>query len=514
MIRNSIFSFLIAVIFFLFFSGCASIVPPSGGEKDLTPPVLLSEKPEDSVTNQFVYNITLHFNKYMEVHDLEKHITISPLLPMAPTVTAYAKVVEIKLPDSSLMPNTTYRIALGDALTDNREQTPYKDYVYLFSTGDYFDSLRLQGNVIDAETGLPDSTATIFLYPAEKEDSAIVRERPDYISKVNSEGFFIFENLPDKAFQVFAVTDKDNNYTYSPEQEKIDFYDSLVTPSAQLEEMIQFAIFQAEIPDSLLEDNPQQSSSRASNRFSNRSRRTTTSQVSYRVEADTVNKNSGTFDLAKPLRIALFQTIEHLDSSKIYLSYEDREIEVEATRTLKADSSEILIKTEWQPDKIYTLRLVKGWAKDTSGAELPPGKFIFRTRSLDDYATLNINLDDSLVGKKYLLILYNDREEVWKGAALKNKITLPLLSPGSYKLKLVFDNNENGRWDTGDFFARRHAEKVLPYKGEILLKAGWVNDIDFKNSILDEATLKRDRFNSPLRETQPVQETDTSSISK
>lgn len=492
-------------------SGCASIVPPSGGEKDLTPPVLLSEKPGDSVINQFVYKITLHFNKFMEVHDLEKNLAISPLLSMAPTVTAYAKVVEIKLPDSSLMPNTTYRIALGNALTDNRERTPYKDYVYLFSTGSYFDSLRLQGKVMDAATGFPDSSATIFLYPAEKEDSAVLRERPAYISKVDAEGYFTFENLPEKAFRVFAVTDKDNNHIYSPDQEKMDFLDSLVMPSAMPDEMIHLAVFQPEFSDSLKEED--QSSLSGKNRFASRSRKKSTPKIAYHVEVDTVNKKTGTFDLAKPLRIALFRQLKQIDSGKIYMSYEDREIEVEALRSLKVDSTEILINTEWLPNKIYTLRLVKGWAKDTSGAELPPGKFIFRTRSLEDYATLNINLDSTLVGRKYLLVLSKDKEEIWKKPALNNKITLPLLSPGNYTLKLIFDDNENGLWDTGDFFARRHAEKVLPYKGEILLKAGWVNDIDFKRS-LPETKAKSNRFVPTSSDTPPEQETDTTTTPK
>lgn len=426
----------------------------------------------------------------MEVHDLEKNLSTSPLLPIPPTVTAFGKSVEIQLPDSSLKANTTYRITLGDAMTDNREQTPYKDFVYTFSTGNYFDSLRLKGRVWDAATGLPDSTATIFLYPAAKPDTIVFRERPDYISKVKPNGSFLFEGLPNQPFKIFAVADDDHNYIYSPSTEKIDFFNHSVTPAAQPDSNIDFAIFRESLNDSIKPAPPKPASK---NRFDNKRRKEEKqNQPEYRVIVDTISK-TGSFDLSTPLQIELYSTIEHLDSNRIYLSYDDKGIDVEAIHTLTIDSSEISLNTQWQPDKIYTLRLIKGWATDTSGQELSPGKYIFRTRPLDFYATLNINLDSTYVGPQRLLILLNEGKTVWEKKALTPKLNITLLKPGDYNLRLIIDKNENERWDTGNLLERKHAEKVIPYQGKIMLKAGWINDVDFKPA-MPETNKKENRF--------------------
>lgn len=430
----------------------------------------------------------------MEVHDLDKNMVISPLLAIQPTVTALARKVIIKLPDSSLQPNTTYRIVLGNALTDNREQTPYKNFTYLFSTGSYFDSLQLKGNALDAATGLPDTSASIFLYPSGKSDSAVFREKPMYVQKVGTDGSFTFENLPDRPFKAFAVSDKDNNHIYTPGQEKVDFYDSLARPAAQQGKAIRFSLFTEKSIDSTAATAPPEVLSGKS-RFaaSKKEKEKEKNREAFRVLADTTHKSGGTVELAQPLIIALFRPLSAIDSSRIYLSYDDKGIDVEAPHHLTVDSNQILIHTQWQPDKTYTLRLIKAWAKDTSGTELSPGKYIFHTKSLNEYATLNINVDSAYVGPEYLLMLFKDSKTVWQKVATTGKLSIPLLPPGDYTLRLVVDHNKNGQWDTGDLLRHQHAEKVIPYKGKILLKEGWVNDVDVKYNPEPAATSDKEK---------------------
>lgn len=468
----------------LLFQSCANIVPPSGGEKDVTEPKLLSESPKDSTLNKEVYKISLYFNKFMEVHNLEKEMSTSPLLPIMPTITAYGKKVEIVLPDSSLKANTTYQIILGNALTDNREQTPYKDFDFIFSTGSYFDSLKVKGMVTDAATGLPDSSATIFLYPAEKSDSAILKERPEYVRKVKSDGSFELFNLPQRAFKVFAVSDKDNNYIFSPATEKIDFWDTVVVPLASPDTSLHFRIFkEKDVDTSELEKSVD---SDKVDRFSPGVKEKVSIKTAYRVMVDTVHHETRTFDILQPLKILLGHPLSSLDTNRINLSYLEDSVEINVPTIFVKDSSEILVKADWQPDKLHTLSLKIGWAKDTANTELKPGKFRFHTKSLSDYATLNINVDSAYTGLHYLVVLLKEAKVVWQHPASSSKLNIKLLPPGEYTLRLVIDENENGQWDTGDLFEHQHAEEVIPYKGKIMLKAGWVNDVDFKKSLPDK----------------------------
>jgi hypothetical protein len=47
------------------------------------------------------------------------------------------------------------------------------------------------------------------------------------------------------------------------------------------------------------------------------------------------------------------------------------------------------------------------------------------------------------------------------------------LAPGNYRLKLVYDDNANGRWDTGDVVKRLQPEKVFIEAKQFKLLADW-----------------------------------------
>ena len=54
-----------------------------------------------------------------------------------------------------------------------------------------------------------------------------------------------------------------------------------------------------------------------------------------------------------------------------------------------------------------------------------------------------------------------------------------LFAPGEYELRVLYDTNGNGVWDSGRFFGKHlQPEKVIPIKKKLNVKANWDNDID------------------------------------
>ena len=477
---------VLPLLLFLLLEGCANIVPPGGGPKDLTPPRLLSVKPSDSALNKRISKIELYFNKFMVVEDVQNNLQMSPLLTIPPTVLAYGKRVEIKIIDSLLKDNTTYQLSLGDALVDNREATPYKNFVYLFSTGSYFDSLKLHGRVFDAATGLPDSTATVLLYPEAAGDSAILRHQALYAKKVDASGYFSFSLLPQKSFRAYAVEDINGNHLYDFGTEKVDFSDHMAMPALDNDSFLVFHVFKEQIDTTVFEGaadtTAKDHESNASSRFK---RNKPKNEMAYKVNVDTMDRSRRTFELTQPLIIDLNVPLSALDSSRVYLSYNDSGIDVQAVQKLIVDSTHIKVETKWLENTLYTLRLIKGWAKDTSGAELSPAKYFFRTKRADDYSTLKIHMDPAYVGNQYLLYVYREKDSVYQQPIKTPVINIPLLQPGTYGMRVIADENHNGKWDSGHLLKRRHAEQVIPYSGSIILKAGWENEVDFKKQAED-----------------------------
>ncbi|RQO30539.1 hypothetical protein DBR32_13325 [Taibaiella sp. KBW10] len=434
--------------------------------------------PLDSVTNQKVKKIVLHFNKFVEINDLQKNLDLSPQLDIPPTVVANGKRVEIKIVDSLLKPNTTYRISLGNAITDNRERTPYGNFKYTFSTGSYFDSLQLQGNVLDVVSGKPDTGVIVVLYAEPFKDSMLLTKKPMYVTRTDGAGKFKFGGLPATSFKIYAIADADNNKMYGVENEKIGFWKAAVQPKAAADSsLITLKMFQQEriipkLPDTI---------PKPVNKYIGKVISTDKNAVKYMVQADSSNLDKETFALNKPLNILLNAPVAKIDSAKIYLSYLNTGgIETEARRTLSTDSTSIKVHNSWQPETVYTLRLIKGWAVDTAGKELPPAKVSFKTKRKEDYAQMNIHIPAAYLSDKYILSIYKEQDSIYLKPVTDSIVSLSLLEPGSYTLKIIEDQNKNGKWDAGNVFTQLQPEAIFPHHIEVILKPGWENDIDFK----------------------------------
>ena len=52
------------------------------------------------------------------------------------------------------------------------------------------------------------------------------------------------------------------------------------------------------------------------------------------------------------------------------------------------------------------------------------------------------------------------------------------LAPEKYFLRIIYDDNKNGRWDTGSFLDRLQPEKIIYYPSQIEVRANWsLNEI-------------------------------------
>jgi hypothetical protein len=488
--------------------GCANIVPPEGGKKDETPPILLSISPADSGLNIKPSKIELNFNKYMEVKELEKNLQLAPLLAITPTVLSYGKRVVISIQDTQLLANTTYSIGLGNALTDNREGTPYKNFTYLFSTGSYFDSLELHGRVFDAQTGRPDTAVLITLYDAAENDTAVLRKKPHYATRVDASGNFSFRSLPGKKFRMYAIQDLNNNYIYETGEEKIGFLDYPVTAAVGTDSSYRFFTFKEMIDTTTTLGKKEAAADSAqhvdrTNRLpgdaigkpeavnpkaARNNEKPPKGNFGYRVNVDTSDLKQRSFELTQPLRINLFRELKSLDTPKVYLSYENGGIDVESPGKMTVDSGIIKISAEWQGDKVYTLRLVKGWAKDTSGTELPPGKYLFHTKGDQDYGLMKIHLGKKYYGDSFLLQVFKGTDSIYLKPVTDSVISLTRLIPGDYGMRIIVDANHNGKWDSGKLLKKIQPEKVIPYDNTMGLKAGWENEFDFVPADFNKVT--------------------------
>lgn len=215
----------------LFWNSCANTTtPPSGGDKDSIPPVIVGIKPLPGATKVQRHNATIEitFDEYVKVKD-PKSIFLSPPMQKPPKYKMRGKTLVVYF-ESDLDSNTTYTLDLTNAVADNNEGNLFPGYTLAFSTGDRIDSMALTGTVRDCNTLQPIKGATVMIYK-DLADSAIFKHRPDAAVKTDEWGFFSMRNIADTAYRLYAMVDEASNNVYDAETDKIAFIDSIIKPT-------------------------------------------------------------------------------------------------------------------------------------------------------------------------------------------------------------------------------------------------------------------------------------------
>ncbi len=468
-------------------SGCANQTTPTGGKRDNTAPKLVRVLPVDSLKNTQTKKIELYFDEYITLTDAAKEMQISPILAIAPQITGLNKKVTVKIADSLLEPNTTYRISFGTAIRDLHEGNKFENYTYTFSTGPYFDSLRIDGRVINAATGLPDTSGiTVMLYYSNENDSAIVRHKPKYITHPNSAGQFTFKGLPKRAFRIYAIKDANDNLVYDGSSEMIAFHDTLVVAGDSTSPQPVLAMFTE--PDTSTQKNgdtppPTASVPRSARAASDKAKEESTF-FTYTTNLDTTRADRRTFDVNKYISLD-FNRLPILRKERITLSMDSNGTSIPVALTYQTDTAHpnrVSLNAQWQGNTVYTLRLAKGFAKDTAGTEASPSKNIFRTKQEEDYGKITVHVPARFNSKRFVLQVINEQDTIYRKPISDTTIVLSNLKPAKYNFRIIEDVNQNGHWDPGNLFLNRQPERVFPYPNDIILKPGWENVIDFEAS--------------------------------
>ncbi|MFH1320344.1 MAG: Ig-like domain-containing protein [Bacteroidota bacterium] len=230
-------------------SKCATIVPPSGGPKDITPPEVEKSIPENYSTQFSANVIKITFNKYIQLNDLYNQLIISPPIEPIPDFKIKGKTLIIKL-DVEFMGNTTYSFNFGDAICDINENNPIENFQYVFSTGEFLDSLSISGKAMNAFDMKAEKGILVMLYDCDRRDAISHQtgdgnrdsienkcdslpyvKLPDYFTKTGSSGKFKINNIKNGKYKVFALMDENRNYLYDLPNERIAFLDRVIDPA-------------------------------------------------------------------------------------------------------------------------------------------------------------------------------------------------------------------------------------------------------------------------------------------
>ena len=217
--------FLSKILLIFLLSSCANMVAPTGGDKDVDAPKLISTIDVENMKHVNTRIVEFEFDEYIQTNKWEEYFYISP--PIEKRVQKKIKGQTLSLTiDDTLAENTTYFLALDYCIKDINEGNILDTLNYIFSTSDEFDTLTISGKLKDAYSLKVIENAWVMLFNEGVHDSLIFKTIPNYIAKTDKAGFFHFPNLNEDNYTITALTDFDFIYN---EEEKIAFFDTKIT---------------------------------------------------------------------------------------------------------------------------------------------------------------------------------------------------------------------------------------------------------------------------------------------
>ncbi len=603
-----LFSAILLLLAQSLYTSCANQGMPVGGVKDTIAPVLLESNPRFGALNFTGSEVRLSFNEFIISDAVSEELVVSPPLLKRPSVRTRQRSLIVSF-NESLKPDATYSLDFKNSVVDNNERNPYLNLRMTFSTGDQLDTLRVAGSVKDGFNLEPAEKFLVMLH-SNLHDSAFSRLVPDYIARTDEKGLYLFDNVREGSYRLYALEDINSNMLYDAGAELMAFADSIIVPSAVFmaapdtlvsgsdsllisgtttflpgpiylrsfiesvqEQFIDKAVRENRYRHQIVFNEPAADTLAIRLLGDNRSdwyllehnkdrdslvlwvtdtllaaADTLRLEIDFmqlgterKVQTDTLlmvfsepdrpdsrrrgrdeeevpevvqftfsdNIKTGGHDLNVPLILTTPQPLKDFDLGLVRLFEAEDLSETPLPVQLVSDTTRWrswILDYNWKPFTQYVFEVDSAAAVSIYGTSSRKFSKKFTTQKEDFYGRIVLELssvDDHLI----LQLLENTKEEkVLRSLFVRNdgRHIFDYLAPAKYKVKVVYDSNGNGKWDSGSFGSGIQPERVA-YLPEITrVRSNWDNvfqwdmsyDSTFPKNLIDkeeeEARRKRE----------------------
>jgi len=521
---------LFLIVLVLSFSQCAKKGRPDGGPKDEDAPLFVTANPPYETINFDKNEINIYFNEYIKLKDLSKQLIISPPLnpenpPLISPQGSPSKYINIQILDT-LLENSTYIFDFGNSVQDNNEANTLERFKYVFSTGAYIDSLTLSGSVKNSFKSESVENIKLLLYRLDSAytDSAVYNRKPDYVTSTLDSSNYEFSNLRKGNYLLVALNDAGSDYVFNPKTDEIGFLkDTIWLPRDSIIKT-ELSIFKEELPYtfrrgkeirkgqlifgyqgkpsnikienlSAVPDNfqtiifPEKDKDTLNLwhspiekdslifKISNNNIIDTITVALRKKQLDslTVTKiTGGVLNIKDTLFFSTNNPIIKIDTSKINFVHTDSiYITYKAFISKKESSVGFLFEKKFKTS--YKLNLYPDALVDIFETSNDTVTSQFRTRSIEDYGEISLAIQNP--EKVPVIIQLTDINDVTvaQETSSENKtISFNYLIPKKYKIRIIYDTNNNGKWDTGNYLEKKQPEPVQYFPEVQEIRPNWV----------------------------------------
>jgi hypothetical protein len=513
---------------FLIF-GCASKMNPQGGPRDHTPPKLLKATPPNMTRNFKSKVIQLEFDEFIKLTNIYQEITMSPTPAKLPEYNLRKKNIVINLKDT-LEKNTTYVINFGKAIADVTEGNILKNFTYVFSTGSHIDSLSISGSVINTLTQEREKDATVMLFTLKQDSLLFGKKKPTIYTTTDTAGNFTLNNLHPDDYRIYALKETAPNKIYDKDNELIAFLKKNVHLTKDTSN-VQLRLFK-QVPQKFrLVDRRVDLDGKMFFTF-NKPLDNPSLKIIYPPGFDKqkivdISKTKDTAILYMrnmdfdSIRVAVLDNNKPLDTTALRkgkkesftraLSFQfnisnDLKLKPSTELTLKAnfpietyDASLISIKEDstdvsnfnlvrdtanlklfnilyrWKQNATYSLTVNENAFTDIYGDKNKRALRRFQLDRPENYSLLTLKVTVPDTGKQYIVQVLNDKKEILRSDIIHKNTSIAYKNylTGKYQVRVIYDENKNGKWDSGNVKQKIQPENIWVNETIITLRPNW-----------------------------------------
>lgn len=521
------YNFLLILVA-LILVACARVGNPEGGAKDLTPPTFLRANIDTTRINvpTSLRELRLDFDEYVNLKNISQNLIISPpikkIKKILPSNLAN-KYILIRW-DENLEENTTYNFNFGNAIVDNNEGNVLPYFNFAFSTGSEIDNLYISGEVKDA-LALPKQNLKKSVVVGLYRDEADFRQKPQYITKADEDGYFELNYLSKGQYTIIAFEDENENSVYDAGKEKVGFLTEKINLTQSISgknitiypsqkpikyvetknttggmlmifegnpEKIEVKSISEELQNYKVSHTPKSDSVMiwvAHNGNALKKETSTPIKLSYITEnkQDTIstffklndnenltlaNQKGHSLPPKKEFVISANMDLRQIDTQSWKLTSGNIPQNFEAKISAKKPN-EIKIFADFISGKNYALTVPKQSVSSDFYQNDKTYIFNFEIDTPENYGSLVLRLNNTPKTHFWVQLLNQNGDIRYNQYTQNQEIKFTEIVPATYYARIIVDSNENEFWDKANFTENIHAEPVFTFEKPLSIRKLW-----------------------------------------
>ena len=161
-----------------------------------------------------------------------------------------------------------------------------------------------------------------------------------------------------------------------------------------------------------------------------------------------------------------------LDESKVSIMAKDSS-RVNFKNTFEEITNSYTFTFDKKEESSYKIQLLPGALKDLFGAENDTLSFNVRTRALSEYGNLRLTLQNAVYPAIVQLVTTKGEVKDETYTTKPEPLDFVHITAGDYLVRVIYDTNENKKYDTGSYLKKVQPERVSYYPTVLEIRSGW-----------------------------------------